>query len=120
MKKQFWKECKWIVKVLIASIMITTCTACGKEDNAETPNIDEEGKVDEDTTNANLNEQTTLLYTVTEEGEAVITGGSIGETEIVIPAVIEDYPVAGIEADAFRNRNIKTVVLQQGIRYIKE
>lgn len=64
--------------------------------------------------------QAALLYTVTEESEAVITGGGIGETEIVIPATIGGYPVAGIEVDAFRGRDIETVVLQNGIRYIKE
>lgn len=32
MKKQFWKKYKWILPVIIVCILITTCTAYGKED----------------------------------------------------------------------------------------
>lgn len=44
MKNQFWKKCKWILPIIIACIVITTCTAYGKEKDEE--NKEDEWNVD--------------------------------------------------------------------------
>lgn len=65
-----------------------------------------------------LLEKHELFYMITEEGEAVITGGYTGE-DILIPTEIDGILVAGIGEGAFRGRtDIKKVVVEQGVRYI--
>lgn len=60
-----------------------------------------------------------LFYTLTGEGEAVITGGYEGEGTINIPPQIDGFRVAGIGEGAFRDRtDIRRVVIGSGVRYI--
>ncbi len=59
------------------------------------------------------------FYTVTDEGEAVITGGCAKEEIVIIPPQIDGYPVAGIGESAFQDRtDIRKVVVEIGVRYI--
>lgn len=63
--------------------------------------------------------QETILYTVTDEGEAVITGGRAEEGTVIIPPEIDGFPVAGIGEEAFLDRtDIRKVVVESGVRYI--
>lgn len=63
--------------------------------------------------------QETILYTVTDEGEAVITGGRAEEGTVIIPPEIDGFPVAGICEEAFLDRtDIRKVVVESGVRYI--
>lgn len=63
--------------------------------------------------------QGALFYTVTGEGEAVITGGYADAGTIIIPPQIDGFPVAGIGEGAFRDRtDIRRVVIGSGVRYI--
>ncbi|MBD5530670.1 MAG: leucine-rich repeat domain-containing protein [Lachnospiraceae bacterium] len=63
--------------------------------------------------------QETLLYMVTDEGEAVIIGGYVEEGTVIIPSRIGGFPVAGIGEGAFRDRtDIRKVVVEHGVRYI--
>jgi hypothetical protein len=62
-----------------------------------------------------------LIYNITAQAEAVITGGESEFGELVIPAYIDRYPVIGIDKEAFCNRtDIKKLVVSPKIRYIAE
>ena len=52
------------------------------------------------------------------EGEAVITGYTGREEQIVIPSHIDGYAVRGIGTSAFANTKITTVIISEGVREI--
>lgn len=59
-----------------------------------------------------------LTFALTSGKEAIITGGETGE-HLMIPKTIAGYPVVGIESYAFLDRTeIRTVTIEEGIRYI--
>ena len=59
-----------------------------------------------------------FTYTV-EDNKATITGYSGRETDLIIPAVIEDYEVIEIDSYAFyQNNNVVSVYISNGIETI--
>lgn len=65
------------------------------------------------------NPATDFKYDLTEDGEGVIIKKYTGtSTDVVIPAVIEDFPVVTIGFEAFKGTNIVSVVLPDSITRI--
>lgn len=61
-----------------------------------------------------------FTYKVRTDDTVVINGYSGEETDIVIPSEIDGYPVTRIGEDSFSGREIKSLVISEGIREIGE
>lgn len=74
--------------------------------------------------NAKTITEESLFYSITEEGEAIVTSGgvkSIGMENVVLPAIVQGYPVVGIGQEAFKGRtDFKKVILPREIRYMAD
>lgn len=58
-----------------------------------------------------------VYYTI-EDGEVTITGWGYGDSNLVIPAVIEGYPVTKIRGSAFRSTSITSVTIPGSVNTI--
>ena len=66
---------------------------------------------------ANASQWGDVYYTIT-DGEVTITGWGNADPDLVIPAVIEGYPVTGIGASAFRSTSITSVTIPGSVTTI--
>jgi cell surface protein len=65
------------------------------------------------------NPATDFKYDLTKDGEGLYIYDYTGTaTEVVIPAVIEDFPVVAISVEAFKGTNVISVVFPNSIRRI--